>query len=57
MLGAVRVRLTPWYVLLLALILGGFCTFIYLRMSHDLYSEADELLLDEARLVDGAPDG
>ncbi len=52
-----RVRLTPWYVLLLALILGGFCTFNYLRMSHDLYSEADELLLDEARLVDGAPDG
>ncbi|MBV9328061.1 MAG: HAMP domain-containing protein [Chloroflexi bacterium] len=47
--GSVRVRLTLWYVLLLALILAGFCTFIYLRLLRDLYSEADRLLLDEAR--------
>jgi heavy metal sensor kinase len=48
-LGSIRVRLTLWYVLLLALILAGFCTFIYLRLQRDLYSEADRLLLDEAR--------
>jgi heavy metal sensor kinase len=41
--------LTLWYVLLLALILAGFSTFIYLRLQRDLYSEADRLLLDEAR--------
>jgi heavy metal sensor kinase len=48
-LGSIRVRLTLWYVLLLALILAGFSTFIYLRLERDLYSEADRLLLDEAR--------
>jgi heavy metal sensor kinase len=48
-LGTLRVRLTLWYVLLLALILAGFCTFIYLRLSRDLYTEADTLLLAEAR--------
>ena len=42
-------RLTLWYVLLLALILAGFCTFIYLRLLRDLYTEADRLLVDEAR--------
>jgi heavy metal sensor kinase len=47
--GSLRVRLTLWYVLLLALILAGFCTFIYLRLLRDLYSEADRLLVDEAR--------
>ncbi|MBV9578256.1 MAG: heavy metal sensor histidine kinase [Chloroflexi bacterium] len=46
---SLRVRLTVWYVLLLALILAGFCTFIYLRLQRDLDSEADRLLLDEAR--------
>ena len=47
--GSLRVRLTLWYVLLLALILAGFCTFIYLRLLRDLYTEADRLLVDEAR--------
>jgi heavy metal sensor kinase len=53
-LGSIRVRLTLWYVLLLALILAGFCTFIYLRLSRDLFSEADGLLLDEARGLSSA---
>ncbi|HEY2594408.1 MAG TPA: ATP-binding protein [Chloroflexota bacterium] len=48
-LGSLRVRLTLWYVLLLALILAGFCTFIYLRLLRDLHTEADRLLIDEAR--------
>jgi heavy metal sensor kinase len=47
--GSLRVRLSLWYVLLLALILAGFCTFVYLRLSRDLYLEADRLLVDEAR--------
>jgi heavy metal sensor kinase len=47
--ATLRVRLTLWYVLLLALILAGFCTFIYLRLLRDLYTEADRLLVDEAR--------
>jgi len=32
-LGSIRVRLTLWYVLLLALILADFCSFIYVRLS------------------------
>ena len=48
-LGTVRVRLTLWYVLLLAVILTGFCSFVYLRLSRDLYSQADRLLVDEAQ--------
>jgi heavy metal sensor kinase len=52
--GSLRVRLTLWYVLLLALILAGFCTFIYLRLLRDLYSEADRLLVDEARGLSSA---
>jgi heavy metal sensor kinase len=47
--GSLRVRLSLWYVLLLALILAGFCTFVYLRLARDLYAEADSLLVDEAR--------
>jgi methyl-accepting chemotaxis protein len=48
-MASVRVRLTLWYVFLLVLLLAAFCSFVYLTLSRDLYSEADGLLLDEAR--------
>ena len=47
--SSIRVRLTFWYVLLLALILAGFCTFVYVSMRRALCSESDHLLLDEER--------
>jgi heavy metal sensor kinase len=47
--ATLRVRLTAWYVLLLALILVGFCTFVYLRLARDLYSEADRLQIAETQ--------
>lgn len=46
--GSIRVRLTLWYVALLALVLLGFSTFVYLSLARNLAAEADRLLKAEA---------
>ena len=40
----IRVRLTLWYVLLLAVILAAFATGVYLLLRHSLYSNLDDSL-------------
>jgi heavy metal sensor kinase len=49
-LRSIRLRLTLWYVLLLAIILGGFSAGIYLTLRHNLYANLDDSL--EARAND-----
>ncbi len=48
-LRTIRVRLTLWYVALLALILLAFGTFLYASLSRTLHDEVDRALADEAR--------
>jgi heavy metal sensor kinase len=50
---SVRLRLTIWYVLLLAIILGGFSAGIYLTLQHNLYANLDDSL--ETRTNDLLP--
>ena len=47
----IRVRLTLWYVALLALILLAFCAFLYLSLSRTLHDETDRILAVEAQRV------
>jgi len=48
-LRTIRVRLTLWYVALLAAILLAFCAFLYTSLAHTLHGEVDRALADEAR--------
>ncbi|HXG36226.1 MAG TPA: histidine kinase dimerization/phospho-acceptor domain-containing protein, partial [Dehalococcoidia bacterium] len=41
---SIRLRLTLWYVLVLALILAGFSAGVYLTLRHNLYSGLDDSL-------------
>ena len=43
-LRSIRLRLTLWYVLLLAIILAGFSAGIYLTLRHNLYANLDDSL-------------
>lgn len=52
-LRSVRLRLTLWYVLLLAIILAGFSAGIYLTLRHNLYANLDDSL--ETRIHDLLP--
>jgi heavy metal sensor kinase len=52
-LRSIRLRLTLWYVLLLALILAGFSAGIYLTLQHNLYANLDDSL--ETRANDLLP--
>jgi heavy metal sensor kinase len=52
-LRSIRLRLTLWYVLLLALILAGFSAGIYLTLRHNLYANLDDSL--ETRANDLLP--
>jgi len=45
---SIRLRLTLWYVLLLALILAGFSAGIYLTLRHNLYANLDDSLATRA---------
>jgi len=47
-LRSVRLRLTLWYVLLLAIILAGFSAGIYLLLRHDLYGNLDDSIQNRA---------
>jgi heavy metal sensor kinase len=44
----IRVRLTAWYVLLLAVILAAFGTGVYLLMRHSLYQNLEESIENRA---------
>jgi len=46
-----RVRLTAWYVALLAVALIGFSAAVYARLSRGLYQEADQTLIAQGRKV------
>jgi len=48
-LRTIRVRLTLWYVALLAAILLAFGAFLYVSLSRTLHDEVDRALADEAR--------
>ena len=59
---SLRLRLTLWYVLLLAVILAGFSAGIYLTLRHNLNDSLDDsirnranVLLDVLRYEDGGP--
>jgi heavy metal sensor kinase len=51
--GSIRLRLTLWYVLLLAIILAGFSAGIYLTLRHNLYANLNDSL--ETRANDLVP--
>ena len=58
--ASIRLRLTLWYVLLLAVILAAFTGSVYLVLRHNLYNNLDEsirsqasVLLDEAVQFEG----
>jgi heavy metal sensor kinase len=50
---SIRIRLTLWYVLLLAVILAAFSAGIYVTLSHSLYANLDDSI--EARANDLLP--
>ncbi|MBI1886220.1 MAG: heavy metal sensor histidine kinase [Chloroflexi bacterium] len=59
---SLRLRLTLWYVLLLAIIIAAFSAGIYLTLRHNLYDGLDDsirnranVLLDIVRYEDGSP--
>ncbi len=61
-LRPIRVRLTLWYILLLAVILGAFSAGIYLMLRHNLYGNLDDSLdarsadlLSSVPIVNGQP--
>jgi heavy metal sensor kinase len=52
----IRVRLTFWYMALLALILVGFSAFLYVSLSRSLRGEADHILASDAQQVSSSLD-
>src|SRR3712207_2928537 len=55
-LRTIRWQLTLWYVVLLALALLMFSTFLYLSLSHNLYLQLDRRLQTEQQQVIDALD-
>jgi heavy metal sensor kinase len=55
-LGTIRVRLTVWYVALLALGLVGFSAFLYFSLSRSLYAQMDRALAAEGRQMNAEVD-
>lgn len=49
-LRSIRLRLTLWYILLLAIILAAFSVGIYVTLRHNLYSNLDDSI--ETRTID-----
>lgn len=50
---SLRLRLTLWYVLLLAVILAAFCSGIYLTLRHNLYNSVDASVRNRATVLLG----
>jgi heavy metal sensor kinase len=55
-LGTIRVRLTVWYVALLALCLVGFSAFLYFSLSRSLFAQMDRALAAEGRQMNAEVD-
>ena len=53
MLRSVRVRITLWYVLLLAVVLAAFCIGVYLVLRQSLYSNLDDTIANRAGTFQG----
>ena len=54
LLRPIRVRLTLWYVLLLAIVLSVFGGAVYLALGWNRYSDLDDILRSSAALLAGA---
>jgi heavy metal sensor kinase len=52
-LRSVRVRITLWYVLLLAVVLAAFCAGVYLVLRDSLYSNLDDSIQNRAATFQG----
>jgi heavy metal sensor kinase len=52
-LRSLRLRLTLWYVLLLAIILAAFCIGVYLLLRGQLYSNLDDSVESRANILQG----
>lgn len=52
-LGSLRLRLTLWYVVLLAVILAAFCAGVYLVMRGQLYHNLDDSVENRANILLG----
>ncbi len=52
-LRSVRLRLTLWYVLLLAIILAAFSAGVYLILRHNLYDNLDDSIQNRANVLLG----
>lgn len=50
-LRSIRLRLTLWYVLLLAIILAAFSAGIYLTLRHNLYDNLDDSIQNRANVL------
>lgn len=50
-LRSIRLRLTLWYVLLLAVILAAFSTGIYLTLRHSLFANLDDSLRNRSNIL------
>jgi HAMP domain-containing protein len=50
-LRSVRLRLTLWYVLLLAIILAAFSGGVYLTLRHNLYANLDDSIQNRANIL------
>jgi len=50
-LRSVRLRLTLWYVLLLAIILAAFSAGVYLTLRHNLYANLDDSIENRANVL------
>ncbi len=50
-LGSLRIKLTLWYVLILAILLTSFSSFLYLTLSKSLYRDVDNKLRSMAELI------
>jgi heavy metal sensor kinase len=53
MLRSVRVRITLWYVLLLAVVLAAFCMGVYLVLRDSLYGNLDDAIENRAGTFQG----
>src|SRR5262245_45480524 len=49
---SIRWKLTLWYMLALAVVLGGFGTVVYGLLVHALYERIDEVLFAQLNLLD-----
>lgn len=56
MFRSIRVRLTIWYVVVLAVVLAAFSAGVYFAMRTSLYSNIDDSLTSRAEALDGAID-